>query len=142
MQEKLLLIDTFYFLHRSFHAFPKNLGTRSGEHTNIVFGLAQTLLDSISEFNPKYIACGWESEEQPSFRKELYPQYQITRVPMEPQEEKIFSDQFPRVIELIEAFNVPRLTKNGFEGDDVLGTAAATAAKEVDVIVSTADQDF
>lgn len=139
---KLLLLDTFYFLHRSFHAYPKDLKSTTGEYTNIVFGFASSLLDSILTLNPTHIACGWESEDQPSFRKELYPLYQFSRVSMEPEDDHIFKDQLPRVIELIEAFNIPRLSESGFEGDDVLGTASEVASKDLDVVISTADQDL
>ena len=142
MTNKLLLIDTFYFLHRSFHAYPMDLKTSSGEHTNIVFGLAQTLLDSISYHNPTHIACGWESEGQPSFRKVLYPKYQANRIPGDPQDEKIFYDQFPRVIQLLTVFNIPRIVEEGFEGDDVLGTVATHGSEDADVIISTSDQDL
>lgn len=140
--DKILLLDTFYFLHRSFHAYPKNLKSATGEYTNIVFGFASSLLDSILSLNPTHIACGWESEDQPSFRKELYPLYQFSRVSMEPEDDHIFKDQLPRVIEVIEAFNMPRLTQNGFEGDDVIGTATEIASKRIDVVISTADQDL
>ncbi len=140
--KKLLLIDTFYFLHRSFHAYPKDMQNSKEEYTNITFGLAQSLLDSIAKFNPTHIACGWESEEQPSFRKELYGNYQITRVRMDFENEMIFKGQLPRVIELLEAFNIPRITQNGFEGDDVVGTVANLASQDAQVTIATADQDL
>lgn len=139
---KLLIVDTFYFMHRSFHAYPQDFMNSKGEHTNITFGLAMSLMDLIEELEPSHIVCAWESEEQPSFRKELYPQYQITRAQMEPIEEKIFQDQIPRVIELIESFNIPRFTENGFEGDDLIGTMATIASKEMDVVIATSDQDM
>lgn len=140
---KLLLFDTFYFLHRSFHAYPKDLKNSKGQHTNIVFGLAQSFLDTVSELAPTHIACGWESEELPSFRKKLYPKYQITRIPMEADEEKIFSEQIPSVIELLKSFNIPRITQNGFEGDDILGTVATLASDfGADVVIATSDQDI
>jgi len=139
---KLLLLDTFYFLHRSFHAYPKDLKSPLGESTNIIFGFAMSLLDSISEFNPTHIACGWESEDQPSFRKVLYPKYQITRAQMEIDDEKLFSEQLPKIVELLEAFNIPRLSENGFEGDDVVGTIANIASENAKVIISTADKDL
>src|SRR3990167_750860 len=141
-ENRLLLMDTFFFLHRSFHAYPIDLKNSAGERTNILFGFAQSLLDSIMELSPTHIACGWESEDQPSFRKVLFPQYQITRVSLPDEEEEIFGDQLPKVIELIDAFNVPRLMVNWFEGDDVLGTAAALASKESEVVISSADQDL
>jgi DNA polymerase-1 len=142
MGNKLLLIDTFYFLHRSFHAYPKDMQNSKEEYTNITFGVAQSLLDSIAKFNPTHIACGWESEEQPSFRKELYGNYQITRVRMDFEEEMVFKGQLPRVIELLEAFNIPRITQSGFEGDDILGTVANLASKDAEVTIATADQDL
>lgn len=140
--KKLLLIDTFYFLHRSFHAYPKDMQNSKEEYTNITFGLAQSLLDSIAKFNPTHIACGWESEEQPSFRKELYGNYQITRVRMDFENEMVFKGQLPRVVELLQAFNIPRITQNGFEGDDILGTVANLASKDAEVTIATADQDL
>jgi len=135
-------MDTFFFLHRSFHAYPIDLKNTLGEHTNVIFGFAQSLLDSISELSPTHIACAWESENQPSFRKELYPKYQITRISMDVEDERIFGEQLPKVVELIEAFNIPRLMEDGFEGDDVIGTASLLGSKDSDVIISTADQDM
>lgn len=138
----LLIIDTFYFLHRSFHAYPLELKNSKGEYTNISFGFAQSLMDLVEKLNPTHIICGWESEDQPSFRKELYPKYQITRAQLEPLEEKVFSSQLPRIIEIIDAFNIPRVTQNGFEGDDVIGTIARMSDDQTNVVIATADQDM
>jgi len=138
----LLIIDTFYFLHRSFHAYPLELKNSKGEYTNISFGFAQTLMDLVEKLTPSHIICGWESEDQPSFRKELYPKYQLNRVKGTPLEEEIFSSQFPRIIEMIDAFNIPRVTQNGFEGDDVIGTVAKMADDQTDVVIATSDQDM
>ncbi len=141
--KRLLLIDTFYFLHRSFHAFPQDFQTSKGEPTGMVYGFTQVLLNSILDLSPTHIACGWESEELPSFRKELYAEYQATRIPAEPEAEKLFWDQVPRIEQIIEAFNIPRIWSNGFEGDDVLGTMAYKGAEQsAYVIISTADQDM
>ena len=140
--DKLLIVDTFYFLHRSFHSYPLTLTNSKGEHTNITFGFSQSIMDLIEYIEPTHIVCAWESEDQPSFRKALYPKYQITRAQLEPIEDKIFSDQLPRVIEILKAFNIPRFTQNGFEGDDIIGTMADLASREMDVVIATADQDM
>lgn len=142
MNDKLIIIDTFYFLHRAFHSFSKDLLNSEGLHTNICYGFSRALLDSISEFNPSHIVCGWESEDLPSFRKTLFADYQKTRVPMEPEDEKIFSEQIPWIVKIIEAFNIPRVTSNGFEGDDVIGTVATLASKDISVIIISSDQDM
>jgi DNA polymerase I len=141
--KKLLIIDTFYFLHRSFHGFPKDLVNQSGIHTNICYGFSKALLDLIFEFSPTHIVCSWESEELPSFRKILFEDYQKTRIKMIDEEERIFSEQLPWVIKIIEAFNIPRVTSNGFEGDDVIGTVATMASSnDCEVVIATADQDM
>src|SRR3990167_3872348 len=139
---KLLLIDTFYFLHRSFHAYPRDLQNSKGEPTGMLLGFTQSILDSISELTPTHIACGWESEDQPSFRMALYPMYQANRVPGDPEDVELFRSQLPNVIKIIEAFNIPRLVQSGFEGDDVIGTAAAIGSKDANVVISTSDQDI
>lgn len=139
---RLLLIDTFYFLHRAFHSFPKEFMNSSGLHTNILFGFSKALLDSIAEFNPTHIVCGWESEELPSFRKTLYADYQKNRIPMELDDERIFSEQIPWVVKILDCFNIPRITHNGFEGDDALGTVATLASADAEVVIVTSDQDI
>jgi DNA polymerase-1 len=139
---RLLLIDTFYFLHRAFHSFPKEFMNSKGLHTNILFGFTKALLDSIVEFNPTHIVCGWESEELPSFRKTLYPDYQKNRIAMELDDERIFSEQIPWVVKILDCFNIPRITHNGFEGDDAVGTVACMASKDADVIIVSSDQDM
>lgn len=140
---KLLILDTFYFLHRSFHGYPKNLKNSKEEYTGMTFGLAKAIFEIIKEVEPTHFICAWESEELPSFRKTLYPDYQKTRMQMEPDDEMVFSSQFPNIIKLLEVFNIPRITSNGFEGDDVLGTMATLASSEMDeVVISTSDQDL
>jgi DNA polymerase I len=140
--KKLLLIDTFYFIHRSFHAYPKELQNSKGEYTNILYGFSQSLIDLMIKLRPTHIACAWESEEMPSFRKVLYPDYQITRIQMEVDDAKVFSEQLSGVIKILNAFNIPRITENGFEGDDVIGTCASIASNLSDVIIATSDQDI
>lgn len=139
---KLLILDTFYFMHRSFHGYPKDLKNSKDQYTGMTFGLAKAIFEIIKEINPTHMICAWESEELPSFRKTLYPDYQKTRMKMEPDDEMIFSGQFPYIIKLLDVFNIPRITSNGFEGDDVLGTMAVMAADKMDVVISSSDQDL
>jgi len=142
---KLLIIDTFYFLHRSFHAFPIEMQTSKGEHTNVIFGFTQSLLNAILQFNPTHVVCAWESEDQPSFRKALYPKYQINRKSGDPEEEMIFKDQIPKVATLLKELNIVRLFENGFEGDDIVGTISKKFSEEdpaSEIVIYTADKDM
>lgn len=141
---KLLILDTFYLLHRSFHAYPLDMQTSNGENTNVLFGFAQSVIKSILDFKPTHIVCAWESEDQPSFRKELYPQYQAHRVLADTEEEIVFRNQVSKVASFIEDFNIPRIFENGFEGDDAIGTIAKHNSLEpsAEVIIYTADKDM
>ena len=51
--------------------------------------------------------------------------------------------QLPRLKEIVTAFRIPQLEKDGFEADDLLGTAARKAEQEegVDITILTGDQD-
>jgi len=141
---KLLIIDTFYFLHRSFHAFPIDMQNSKGEHTNVLFGFTQSFLNAVLKFKPTHVICAWESEDQPSFRKTLYPKYQIHRKSGDPEEEMIFKDQIPKVAKLLEIFNIPRIFENGFEGDDIIGTISKkfSVISDSEIIIYTSDKDM
>ena len=63
-----------------------------------------------------------------------------------PQREKMPDDlqpQIDRIRQLVQAFNIPVLEAEGYEADDVLGTAARLASgQDVDVIILTGDRDL
>lgn len=141
-RKKLLIIDTFYLMHRSFHAYPTTLTTSKGEVTNMTFGFASSLVDLLATFNPDYLVCSWETIEQPSFRQGLYNSYQLNRMYGDPEEEQIFARQIPRIKDIINAFNIKIFQADGFEGDDVIGTLARNLEEKLDVVIYTADQDM
>ena len=54
-KDKLIIIDGNALIHRSFHALPPTMTTKSGMMVNAVYGFASVLLKAIREFNPKYV---------------------------------------------------------------------------------------
>ena len=51
--------------------------------------------------------------------------------------------QINRIYDLVRAFNIPILEVQGYEADDVIGTAARQAvAQGVDVLIITGDRDL
>ncbi|NTU98790.1 DNA polymerase I [Candidatus Falkowbacteria bacterium] len=135
-QEKLLIIDGNALIHRSFHALPPTLVTKSGELVNAVYGFSAALLKAIKEFKPDYIALTMD-KKGPTFRHEAYKEYKATRVKA-PQE---LYDQFDRVKQVAAAFGIPIYELSGFEADDLIGTICTKVDDQLEKIILTGDMD-
>ncbi|RMF58275.1 MAG: DNA polymerase I [Calditrichaeota bacterium] len=137
--KRLFLIDGTAIFYRSYFVFLKNpLISPKGENVSGIYGFTQTLIKILQEEKPDYIAVVFDSKE-PTFRHKKYPEYKATRDKM-PED---MVEQYPRVQEVVKAFNIPVLEVDGYEADDVMGTLAKKAEKEgVEVYLVTGDKDF
>lgn len=134
--ETLVLIDAHALIFQSFHAIPAMMGP-DGRPTNALFGFARDLIYVRDEMKPAYLVCAFDTAA-PTFRTELYADYKAHRPP--PPDDLI--DQFPRIQEMAEAFNLPVLAIDGFEADDLIATAAvAGRARGLEVLICTTDKD-
>ncbi len=135
--EKLVLIDGHSILNRAFYGVP-NLTNSEGLHTNAVYGFLNILFKLLEEEKPQYLAVAFDLKA-PTFRHTMYKDYKGTRKPM-PQE---LHEQVPLMKEVLGAMGVPILTKEGYEADDVLGTAAKRAqADGYEVTIVSGDRDL
>lgn len=116
-KDRFLAIDANAIVHRAFHAYPGNLQTDEGVQVNAVYGFTVMLLSALKTFDPKYVLCAFDTAK-PTFRHEEYLDYKATRKPTD----QSLIDQFPLVEEVLKAFNIPIIKKEGFEADDILGT--------------------
>ncbi|MGH2485007.1 MAG: 5'-3' exonuclease, partial [Ktedonobacterales bacterium] len=133
----LVLIDGHALFHRSFHAFPEEMSTGAGEPTNAVFGFTRMLLDMLRMVKPDYMAVTFD-RPTPTFRHTAYKPYKAHR----PSLPESMRAQFPRVREVVQAFNMPIYELDGFEADDLLGTLSQQAtAKRVHTVIVTGDMD-
>jgi DNA polymerase-1 len=74
-----------------------------------------------------------------TFRDQIFPEYKGTRAKM-PDD---LSPQIPRIRQLVDTFNIPRLEMEGFEADDVLGSIARLANEQgLGVKIITGDRDL
>lgn len=136
-QLTLTLLDGHALFHRAFHAYPEEMSTNSGEATNAVFGFTRILLDIFRYIKPEYIAIAFDLPT-PTFRHQDYAPYKAHR----PSLPDSMRAQFPRVREIVQAFNIPIYEAPGFEADDVLGTLATQAtAQGADTVIVTGDLD-
>jgi DNA polymerase I len=135
-KEKLMIIDGNAIIHRSFHALPPTLRTKSGQLVNAVYGFSSFLLKAWKELKPDYIVLTLD-KKGPTFRHEKYKEYKATRVKAP---DDLYA-QIPLVKEVAEAFNIPIFELSGFEADDLIGTIAKQADENVEKIIVTGDMD-
>lgn len=142
-KDRFLAIDANAIVHRAFHAYPPTLTTEDGVQVNAVYGFSVMLLSALKSFDPKYVLCAFDTHK-PTFRHEEYPDYKGTRAPTD----QSLIDQFPLVEEILKAFNIPIIKKEGFEADDILGTIAKYVSEKkwsnenIDLYILSGDRDL
>lgn len=136
---KLILIDAYALIYRSYYAFIKNPRINSkGMNTSAIFGFINSLEDVLKRENPTHIAVAFDPKG-PTFRHEAYEQYKAQR---EETPEDI-RKSIPYIKNIIEAYNIPILEVPRYEADDVIGTVSKQAAQEgFDVYMMTPDKDY
>ena len=137
--KKLFLLDAYALIYRAHFAFSKNPRINSkGLNTGVMMGFTNTLLEILNKQKPTHIAVAFDTPK-PTFRHIQFPAYKAQREAT-PEDIKI---GVPFVKQIIEAFNIPIVEKEGFEADDVVGTIAKKASKEgFEVYMMTPDKDF
>lgn len=125
----LIIIDSNSVIHRAFHALPP-LTTKKGEIVNAVYGFLLVLFKAIKDFQPAYIAACFDFPA-PTFRHEKYKEYKAKRLKAPPE----LYQQIPRVKEVLSSLNIPIFEKQGFEGDDLIGTIVHLSPLE-NIIIS------
>jgi len=139
MNEKpvLYLIDGSSYIYRAYYAI-RHLSSPKGFPTNALYGFTQMLLKVLKERAPDHVAVVFDKGRQ-TFRTELYPEYKANRAAM-PDE---LVPQIAPIKEMVLAFNIPVLEKEGFEADDIIGTMARQCEeKGMEVVVVTGDKDL
>lgn len=136
-REKLYLIDGSSYIYRAYFAI-RHLSSPKGFPTNALYGFTQMLLKVLKDHKPDHVAVVFDLGRQ-TFRTELYPEYKANRAAMP-------DDLVPQILpikEMVRAFNIPVLEKQGFEADDIIGTIARECEeKGMDVVVVTGDKDL
>ena len=114
------------------------LTNSAGLHTNAVYGFLNILFKILDEEKADYLAVAFDLHA-PTFRHIEYPEYKGTRKPM-PEE---LREQVPLMKEVLQKMNVPILTKEGYEADDIIGTVSKRFQKEgLEVSVVSGDRDL
>ncbi|TYO97567.1 DNA polymerase I [Geothermobacter ehrlichii] len=134
---RLFLIDGSSYIYRAYYAI-RHLSNSRGMATNAIYGFTQMLLKVLRQYRPDAVAVVFDSKG-PTFRKEIYPDYKANRAAM-PED---LVPQIPVIKQVVRAFNLPALEREGYEADDIIATLARRAeASGMDVTVVTGDKDL
>ncbi|NMC17567.1 MAG: DNA polymerase I [Chloroflexi bacterium] len=137
----LYLIDGHALAYRAYYAITAGMSdrmqTKTGEPTAGIFGFANVLMRLLEQEKPEYLAVAFDTGK--TFSNELFPDYKATRAKM-PDD---LRPQIERIRQMIDAFHLPRLEKEGVEADDVLGSIATQAVEQgLGVKIITGDRDL
>ncbi len=137
--KRLFLLDAYALIFRGYYAFIKNPRINSkGLNTSAIMGFCNSMIEILKKENPTHIAVVFDVGKS-TVRTEQYPEYKANRDET-PEAIKI---AVPYIQEIIKAFHIPILYKEGYEADDVIGTLAKKAEKEgFTTYMMTPDKDF
>ncbi len=135
-KQKLMIIDGNALIHRSFHALPPTMATKTGQPTNAIYGFVTVLLKAIREIKPDFIVLTLD-KKGPTFRQKIFADYKATRekAPAE------LYEQIPWVKKIARALGIPIFEKQGLEADDLIGAIVQQANGGLEKIIVTGDLD-
>lgn len=123
--DRLLLLDGHSLAYRAFYALPvENFATSTGQPTNAVYGFTSMLINVVKEEQPTHVAVAFDVSRE-TFRSEMFPDYKAQRE-SSPAE---FKGQVELIKQVLEALDIPVVTAEGFEADDVIATLTDQAEK-------------
>lgn len=138
--KEIILIDGNFWMFSAYYAtaaMGNLIVNRDGVPTNAVYGFAN-MLEVVLKKKAEGVLVAFDAKGK-TFRSELLEEYKGTR--KETPEELVC--QFSMVREYLDAHNVVYYEKEGYEGDDVLGTLATIAANQgYKVSIMTSDKDM
>lgn len=139
-KKKLFLVDGSSYIFRAFHATERSrMTTSKGLPTNAAYVFTTMLQRLIKEQEPDYLVVVWDAPGK-TFRDEKYPDYKANR-------KETPSDllpQFEYIRELVNAFRVATLEKEGYEADDVIATIAEKLRPrdDLEIVIVSGDKDL
>lgn len=138
-EQLVVFIDAYNMLYRAYHATTP-LFSPDGTPTNVIFTQLKSLLhlQKVYKNNVRFGLAVFDGGGGSKFRKELYPEYKLTRSEM-PEDLKV---QIPIARELFEIMGWKTMLPINEEADDVIGTLACKSSKKFKTEILSSDKDF
>ncbi len=133
---KLMILDGNSIVNRAYYGV-RPLNAPDGRPTNAVYGFLAILQKLLEEQKPEAVCVGFDLKA-PTFRHKEYEGYKAQRKAM-PEE---LAEQIPMLKETLDAMGIRRYELEGYEADDILGTAASVCERDGwDCVIVTGDKD-
>lgn len=139
---RLFLVDGYALIYRAFFALiTRPLRTSHGVNTSIAWGIANFLNRLVKQHQPEYLC--WVHDSGATFRDEMYADYKATREKLTEDLQADFDLGLAHVRTLLDAYDTPIVSLEGFEADDVIGSLARQGVEAgLNVVVVSGDKDF
>lgn len=137
--KKILVVDGNSIINRAFYGI-RPLTTRSGKHTNAIYGMINIISKQLTALSPDYAAVAFDLKH-PTFRHQMYTEYKAGR---HPTPEELLS-QFDDAKECLRLMGLSVLELPGYEADDIQGTVATmahSASEQTEAYILTGDRDL
>ena len=133
---KLMILDGNSIVNRAFFGV-RPLNAPDGTPTNALYGFLAILQRLLDEQKPEAVCVSFDLKA-PTFRHRAFDGYKAKRQAM-PEE---LAQQMPILKELLDDMGIRRYELEGYEADDILGTAAAICEREGwECLIVTGDKD-
>lgn len=133
---KLMILDGNSIVNRAYYGV-RPLNAPDGTPTNAIYGFIAILQRLLEEQRPEAVCVSFDLKA-PTFRHKRYEAYKAQRKGM-PEELAV---QMPLLKETLDAMGIRRYELEGYEADDILGTAAAICESSGwDCVIVTGDKD-
>lgn len=136
MSKKSILIDGHSLVYRMYYGV-RMMNNSKGIPTNAIYGFVNVLLKIQENFKPDYLAVAFDLST-PTFRHQAYDAYKDGREKM-PEDLQI---QMPILRALLDAMEIPMLSLEGYEADDIIGTLSKKYSERgITTQILTGDRD-
>ncbi len=135
----IYVIDTYNLIFKAFFAFASRpLITSYKMNVSAVYGFLNMLYKILNDYEPVYMVCAHDTGEK-TFREDIYEGYKANR----PQCPAELVPQFEVIFEFIDSLSFPRVSKSGYEADDLIGSLVKKAETEgYTVKIISSDRDL
>lgn len=139
MEKKLFLLDAMALIYRAYYAMQRSPRfTSKGINTSAILGFTNTLYEIIKNEKPTHLAVSFDTGG-PTLRHAEFQDYKANR---EATPNEIITS-IPYIKRILEGFNIPIISMEGYEADDIIGTLSKRAEIEgFEVYMMTSDKDY
>ena len=138
-KKKLFLIDAYALIFRAYYAFIKNPVVNSkGFETSAILGFFNSIFDIKRREKPDYLSVVFDKGGSAD-RSAIYSEYKSNRSATP----EVILNSVPYIYNILNGLGITTLDLEGYEADDIIGTVAKNAEKNVfEVYMVTPDKDF